>query len=218
MTRRREHRTVIFVSGGGSNLQAIIDRVNDGTIHSQLAAVVSDRPGVAALGRAIRSGIPALTLDFAAFVERCAFDLAIERLLTDLAPDVVVLAGFMRILAAPLVERFQGRMLNIHPSLLPSYPGLGTHRRVLESGDEWHGSTVHFVIPQLDAGPGVLQYRVAVRPTDDEASLRERVVRGEHVIYPRAIGWLVDGRLELRADGAWLDRRRLDRPLVEEER
>jgi phosphoribosylglycinamide formyltransferase 1 len=211
----REHTTAVLVSGGGSNLQAIIDQTRSGAIRSTLTAVISDRPGTPAIERAIRAGIPALTLDNSAFSERPDFDVAIDGLISGLAPDLVVLAGFMRILPASLVTRFHGRMLNVHPSLLPRYPGLGTYRRVLESRDEWHGSTVHFVIPQLDAGPSIIQYRIRIRPDDDEASLRERVVRGEHLIYPRAIAWLVQGRLELQADGIWMDGRRLDAPVLE---
>jgi phosphoribosylglycinamide formyltransferase-1 len=217
MTVRPGHSTAVLVSGSGSNLQAIIDQAAAGNIRSRISAVVSDRPGAGALERAIRAGIPALTLDHAAFAARAEFDTAMTRLLADLAPDLVVLAGFMRILPAGLVERFRGRMLNIHPSLLPKYPGLGTYRRVLAAGDEWHGSTAHFVIPELDAGPSIIQYRIRVRPGDDEVSLRERVVRGEHLVYPRAVAWLVEGRVELRTDGAWMDGRRLAGPVVETE-
>ena len=166
---------------------------------------------------AIDAGIPALTLDYGAFAEPSEFHAATERLLGGLQPDLVVLAGFMRILPARLVQAFSGRMLNVHPSLLPKYPGLGTYRRVLDAGDPWHGSTVHFVTPELDAGPSSVQYRVRVRSNDDEVSLRERVVRGEHLIYPRAISWAVDGRLRLIGNEPWLDGARLTAPLVETE-
>jgi phosphoribosylglycinamide formyltransferase-1 len=218
MTGGLEHRTVVLVSGRGSNLRAIINRSEAGELKTEIAAVISDRPATPAIELAIGAGIPALTLDYAAFSERSEFDVAIERLLAGLNPELVVLAGFMRILPTGLVEAFHGRMLNVHPSLLPKYPGLRTYRRALESGDEWHGSTVHFVTPQLDAGPSIIQYRVRVQPDDDEASLRERVVRGEHLIYPRSIAWAAEGRLQLVENEPWLDGRRLTAPLVETER
>ena len=134
-----------------------------------------------------------------------------------LKPDLVVLAGFMRILPRDLVEGYLGRMLNVHPSLLPKYPGLDTYARVLEAGDEWHGSTVHFVIPELDAGPGIIQYQVRMKPGDTERSLREKVQRGEHLIYPQAIRCLADGRVEFRAGRVWRDGAPAPGPLVVEE-
>jgi phosphoribosylglycinamide formyltransferase 1 len=131
-------------------------------------------------------------------------------------PEVIALAGFMRILSPAFVTRYLGRMLNIHPSLLPAYRGLHTHRRVLEAGDSTHGASVHFVTPELDAGPVVLQSQVQVRPGDSESTLAARVLATEHVIYPRALGWFAEGRLKWHDGAAWLDGRRLDAPLLED--
>ena len=210
-------RTVVLVSGDGSNLQAILDHTRNGKLGIGIVGVISDRPGVRALDRAVRAGIPALTVDYATAGSRPAFDAHLAATLDDLRPDLLVLAGCMRILDPALVDQYRGRMLNVHPSLLPKYPGLHTYRRALEAGDREHGSTVHFVIPELDAGPGILQYRVPIRAGDTETSLRERVRAGEHLIYPRTIAWFAAGRVTLRNGAAWLDGERLTTPLVVEE-
>lgn len=213
----RRMRAAVLVSGNGTNLQAIIDRARVGGLAVEVVGVVSDRPGVFALERARAAGIEAVTVDYRAAGSREEFGRRLGAELERLAPDAVVLAGFMRILPGPLVERYRGRMLNVHPSLLPRYPGLDTYRRALEAGDEWHGSTVHFVVPELDAGPAILQYRVRIAPGETEASLRARVQRGEYLIYPQAIGWLAEGRLEQRDGLAWLDGRPLATPRIVEE-
>lgn len=210
-------RLAVLVSGSGSNLQAIIDRRRTGELPVDITAVISDRPGVYALERAAAAGIESITVDYRAIGNREAFAATLGAQLEALAPDLVVLAGFMRILPAALVDRYRGRMLNVHPSLLPKYPGLDTYRRVLAAGDRWHGSTVHFVTPELDAGPALLQYRIAVGPGDDEATLRARVQSGEHRIYPLAIRGIATGRVVYRHDGIWLDGRRLDAPVVIDE-
>lgn len=209
-------RTVVLVSGNGSNLQAILDAAA-GRLPVDVAGVVSDRPGAYALERARAAGVPAIAVDYRAAGSREAFGERLAAELDRLAPDLVVLAGFMRILPAAVVERYRGRMLNVHPSLLPLYPGLDTYRRALEAGDEWHGTTVHFVVPELDAGPAILQYRVRVLPGESEADLRQRVQRGEYLVYPRAIGWLASGRLAQRDGRAWLDGQALDGPVVVDE-
>jgi phosphoribosylglycinamide formyltransferase-1 len=210
-------RTVVLVSGGGTNLQAIIDRQAAGELHISLAGVISDRPGVRALERAEAAGIPALTLDHAAFATRAAFDTELGATLERLRPDIVVLAGFMRILPGETVQRWQGRMLNVHPSLLPLYPGLHTYRRALAAGDAWHGSTVHFVTPELDAGPAIIRYRVRILPGETEQSLAQRVQRGEYLVYPQAIGWLAAGTLALREGRAWLHGQPLATPVTVDE-
>lgn len=210
-------RTVVLVSGSGSNLQAIIDHTQSGSLGIQLTGVISDRPGVLALERARRASIPALTIDHAQAGSSAAFQQQLGTALAELDPQLVVLAGFMRILSPAVVSAWEGRMLNVHPSLLPKYPGLHTYRRALEAGDSVHGSTVHFVIPELDAGPGILQYRVRIRPGDNEDSLRARVQQGEYLIYPRAIAWFAAGRLALKDGSTWLDGERLGAPVVVEE-
>ena len=210
-------RTVVLVSGDGSNLQAILDHSRTGALDISVVGVISDRPGARALARASRASVPALTVDYAAAGSRSAFSIQLASTLADLKPDLLVLAGFMRILDMELVERFQGRMLNVHPSLLPRFPGLHTYRRALEAGEREHGATVHFVIPELDAGPGILQYRVPIRPGDTESSLRDRVRAGEHVIYPRAIAWVAAGRALLQDGAVWLDGVRLAQSVVVDE-
>lgn len=210
-------RSAILVSGSGSNLQAIIDQQRAGRLGIDIVGVLSDRPDVLALERARRAGIPAVTVNFRAAADRAAFAAQLAAELQALAPELVVLAGFMRILPADIVDRYRGRMLNVHPSLLPKFPGLDTYRRVLAAGDAWHGSTVHFVIPALDAGPGIIQYRIRVQAGDTEQTLRERVQRGEHLIYPRAIDWIARGRVTYRDDSVYLDGQPLAAPVVVEE-
>lgn len=191
-------RTAVMISGSGTNLQAIIDEAASGRLPIELCGVISDRPDAAGLGRADRASIPTTTVDFSRFPARADAEAALAAALQDLQPNLVVLAGFMRILPDMLVADWEGRMLNIHPSLLPKFRGLHTYRRALAAGERWHGSTVHFVIPALDAGPAIVQYRVAVRPGDTEQTLAERVQQGEYRIYPMAIGWIAAGRLRLK--------------------
>lgn len=209
--------TAVLVSGSGTNLQAIIDRVQKGDLRIRLAAVLSDVPGAYGLERAQGAGIPTTAVNYQDFPDRPAAEQALGSELAAIDPEIVVLAGFMRILPDAIVATYQGRMLNVHPSLLPKFRGLHTYERVLEAGDAWHGTTVHFVVPELDAGPAIIQYRVAVRPADDAASLRARVQDGEYLIYPQAIGWLASGRLALRDGGAWLDGKPLTAPVQVDE-
>jgi phosphoribosylglycinamide formyltransferase-1 len=175
---------------------------------------VSDRGDAAALAWAAERGLTVHAGPQGQYHGRAAFDAALGDVIAGYEPALVVLAGFMRILGAPLVERFAGRMLNIHPSLLPKYPGLHTHRRVLEAGDPEHGASVHFVTAELDGGPVVLQARVPVLPGDDEAVLAERVLVQEHRIYPLAIRWFAEGRLRLDDGAVWFDGRPLEAPLL----
>ena len=207
-------RVVVLVSGRGSNLKAIAAQADIGALPVRIEAVVSDRADAGALDWARDRGIPALVLSPRDFADREAYGRALGDLVEGYAPQLVVLAGFMRILSDEFVLRFSGRMLNIHPSLLPRYPGLHTHRRALEAGDPEHGASVHFVTPELDGGPVVLQARVPVLPGDDEDTLAARVLREEHVIYPRCVGWFAAGRLALRDGAVWLDGRPLDAPVM----
>jgi len=210
-------RTVVLLSGSGTNLQAIIDRVEDGGLAVHLAAVVSDQPDAAGLARARRHGIPNIAVDYASRESRAAAEADLGQALARFSPELIVLAGFMRILPDDIVTAHAGRMLNIHPSLLPRYRGLNTYERVLAAGDDWHGSSVHFVIPELDAGPVIIQYRVRVRAEDTPESLAARVKAGEYLIYPRAIGWLAAGRVCLAGGRAELDGRLIDGPVIVEE-
>jgi len=211
-------RTVVMISGGGTNLQAIINEVEAGEAPINLCAVVCDRAGVLGLERAERAGIPTRVVDYADLGDRDRAERRLAECLRDINPELVVLAGFMRILPMAIVEAFTGRMLNIHPSLLPKFRGLNTYRRAVDAGERWHGSTVHFVIPELDAGPSIIQYRVAVRPDETVTSLQARVQQGEYLIYPRAVGWFGAGRLRLRDGEVWLDGLPLSEPVVIDEK
>jgi phosphoribosylglycinamide formyltransferase-1 len=163
-----------------------------------LAAVISNRADAKGLATAAARGVPTRVVEHRAFATREAFDEALAREIDAFAPRLVVLAGFMRVLTAKFVEHYAGRMLNIHPSLLPEFPGLDTHARALAAGAKEHGCTVHFVTPQLDHGPIVIQARVPVRPGDTPETLAARVLRQEHVVYPRAVRWFLDGKLVIR--------------------
>lgn len=198
-------RVVVLLSGGGSNLQALIDAEASG-LPIRIVAVIGNRAEAFGLERARRHDIPAELLSHRDYPDRESYDRDLARLIDGYTPGLVVLAGFMRILTPELVTRFQGRMMNIHPSLLPAYKGLHTHQRALDAGETWHGASVHFVTAELDGGPVVLQARVPVLPDDDAASLAARVLTQEHRIYPLAVGWFAAGRLRLGADGLpWLD-------------
>jgi phosphoribosylglycinamide formyltransferase 1 len=196
---------VVLVSGFGSNLQAILDRVAAGTLSVDIRAVVSDRPEAEALKRAHAAGIAVETVTATEFPGKAAYDAALVQAVEGHKPALVVLAGFMRILGPEFVRRHLGRMLNIHPSLLPKYRGLHTHRRALEAGDKSHGCSVHFVTEELDGGPVIARAEVPVLPGDTESGLRARVQQCEHRLYPEVIGWYAAGRLRLDGQRALLD-------------
>ncbi|WP_406822860.1 phosphoribosylglycinamide formyltransferase [Pseudomonas asplenii] len=196
---------VVLLSGSGSNLQALIDDVRTGDNPAHIAAVVSNRTDAYGLQRARDAGIETRTLDHKAFEGREAFDAALIELIDAFNPQLVVLAGFMRILSAEFVRHYQGRLLNIHPSLLPKYKGLHTHQRALDAGDSEHGCSVHFVTEELDGGPLVVQAVVTVESGDSAQSLAQRVHTQEHRIYPLAVRWFAEGRLSLGEQGALLD-------------
>lgn len=189
---------VILISGRGSNMEVIVRAQIPG---ARIAAVISNRPDAGGLAFAASHGIPTRVVDHKAYPSREAFDAALADTIDALAPDLVVLAGFMRVLTDGFVNRYSGRLLNIHPSLLPSFPGLHTHQRALEAGVRVHGTTVHFVTPTLDCGPIVIQAVVPVLPGDDEDSLAARVLVQEHRIYPQAVSWFVADRLSIDAAG-----------------
>jgi len=198
-------RIVVLISGNGSNLQAIIDAQIQGRLSGKIAAVISNRPAAFGLERAQKAGIEAITLNHQEFQDRESFDQALLAMIDSYTPDLVVLAGFMRILTVDFVRHYQDRMLNVHPSLLPKYQGLNTHQRALESGDQKHGVTVHFVTEELDGGPNILQAEVPVLPGDTPELLAKRVQLQEHLIYPEAIRWFAEGRLHMQENQAVLD-------------
>lgn len=198
-------RLVILISGRGSNMQAIVEACARERWPARIAAVIASRPGAAGLAWAEARGIPTRALDHRAHADRAVFDAELARSIDELGgdgqghgPDLVVLAGFMRILGADFVRRYAGRLINIHPSLLPSFAGLHTHQRAIDAGCVLAGATVHLVTPELDHGPIVAQAAVPVLPGDDAASLSDRVLGAEHLIYPRALRWWVEGQLEVQ--------------------
>ncbi|MBC3480170.1 phosphoribosylglycinamide formyltransferase [Pseudomonas sp. SWRI59] len=196
---------VVLLSGSGSNLQALIDSCRSEDSPVRIRAVVSNRADAYGLQRAAAAGIDTAVVDHTGFDGREAFDAALMARIDGFAPDLVVLAGFMRILSGGFVRHYQGRLLNIHPSLLPKYKGLHTHRRALEAGDAEHGCSVHFVTEELDGGPLVVQAVVPVTSDDTAESLAQRVHHQEHQIYPLAVHWFAEGRLRLGEHGALLD-------------
>lgn len=200
---------VVLLSGSGSNLQALIDSTQAGDNPARIGAVISNRADAYGLQRARNAGIEARVLDHKAFEGREAFDAALMELIDGFNPKLVVLAGFMRILSTEFVRHYQGRLLNIHPSLLPKYKGLHTHQRALEAGDCEHGCSVHFVTEELDGGPLVVQAVIPVELDDTPETLAQRVHTQEHQIYPLAVRWFAEGRLSLDEQGALLDGRPL---------
>lgn len=211
---------VVLISGSGSNLQALLDAQLAGELPIKITAVISNRADAYGLERARRAGVPTQVLSHKEFSSRECYDRALADLIERSEPRLVVLAGFMRILSAEFVERYQGRLINIHPSLLPAFRGLDTHRRALETGATEHGCSVHFVTPELDAGPVIVQARVPVLPDDDPQTLAARVLAREHRAYPLAVRWIAEGRVVLRGDQVFRDGRAQTRPplLLEDDR
>lgn len=204
-------RLAVLASGGGSNLQAILDAIDAGSLDAQVVGVFSDRPGCAALQR-----VPAQrrwSSKPARHADRDAFDRVLGDAIEAAGAQWIACAGYMRILTDGFCRRFAGRLLNIHPSLLPLHPGLHTHQRALDAGDAMHGATVHFVTAQLDGGPPIAQARVPILPGDDAATLAARVLEREHVLYPEVLRWAASGRLAQRGDQACLDGQALFTPV-----
>lgn len=196
---------VVLISGSGSNLQAILDACKAGFIAGRVSAVISNKADVYGLTRASDAGVPALVLDHKQYADRASYDAALCQLIDRHQPDLVVLAGFMRILTPEFVAHYSSRLLNIHPSLLPKYQGLHTHQRAIDAGDTVHGCSVHFVTAELDGGPVVLQAKVPVFPEDDATAVAARVHEQEHRIYPLVVRWFCQDRLQQQADKALLD-------------
>lgn len=204
---------VVLISGSGSNLQAIIDAITAGKLHANISAVISNRPDVQGLQRAIQACITAETLDHTLFDNRQAFDQQLIQLIDQHQPDLVILAGFMRILTDDFVKHYAGRMLNIHPSLLPEFRGLNTHQRALDAEVKQHGVSIHYVSNELDGGPLVLQAVIDVQAQDTVASLQHKIHQQEHIIYPMVIEWVAQQRLEVINQQVHLDKKPLETPL-----
>lgn len=217
MSPIRKLRLVVLISGRGSNLQAILDQAASGELPADVVAVISNRPGVHGLERARRAGVPALELDHKNFADRSSFESALIELIDRYQPDLVILAGFMRVLTAGFTDHYRGRIFNIHPSLLPKFRGLHTHERVLAAGETEHGASIHFVTAELDGGPVIVQARVPILPGDDPDTLAARVLEQEHRLYPQAIRWFAAGRLRLDGERVWFDGQPLEMPLRLEE-
>lgn len=196
---------VVLISGSGSNLQAILNACSAGFIAGKVTAVLSNKAKAYGLERAKKAGSKAIVLDHKAYADRAAYDRDLIATIDQHQPDLVVLAGFMRILTPEFVQHYQGRLLNIHPSLLPKYQGLNTHQRAIDAGDTEHGCSVHFVTAELDGGPVILQAKVPVFPGDDADAVAERVHEQEHRIYPLVVRWFCQNRLQQQSDKALLD-------------
>ena len=201
----RTPKIVILISGSGSNLQAIIDAVNSESFEAEIAVVISNKPNVFGLERATKANIPTAVIEHKDYPEREVFDANLMKEIDKHQPDLIVLAGFMRILTSDFVRRYEGRVINIHPSLLPKYPGLDTHQRAIDAGDAFHGATVHFVTAELDSGPNIIQAKVKTFENDTVDSLIKRIQEQEHIIYPIAVKWFIEGRLNMSGNNAFLD-------------
>ncbi|MEC8904692.1 MAG: phosphoribosylglycinamide formyltransferase [Pseudomonadota bacterium] len=199
----------VLISGNGSNLQAIIDEIKGGRLNAKISGVISNRPNAYGLERAKEAGIEAVCLDHTDFDTRESYDEALKAQIDAFGADCVVLAGFMRILTPEFVDSFAGKLVNIHPSLLPKYKGLNTHQRAIDNGDKEHGVSVHFVTPELDGGPVIIQSRVPVFDEDTASDLAERVQEQERRIYPLVLSWFSAGRLSMRNNKAVLDEQEL---------
>jgi phosphoribosylglycinamide formyltransferase-1 len=206
---------VVLLSGTGTNLQAIIEQIESGNINAKISAVISNRADAYGLKRAENAGITNLFLDHTSFLDRESFDQSLAQIIDSYSPDLIVLAGFMRILSDGFVDLFEGKLINIHPSLLPKYKGLHTHRRAIENDDKEHGASVHFVIPELDSGAVMFQGIVEVKDDDTEDTLADRVHQIEHRIYPKAIKYLAERKLEYKQGQLFYNGKLLKEPIRE---
>lgn len=205
-----KQKLVVLISGSGSNLQAFIDACKDGRINAEISCVISNKAEAFGLQRAVDAGIKTAVVDHKGYDSREAFDQVLAQTIQEHQPDLVILAGFMRILTAEFVNTFLGKLLNIHPSLLPKYTGLNTHQRAIDAGDEFAGVTVHFVTPELDGGPSILQAKVAIAADESAESLSKKILIKEHIIYPLATQWFLDGKLSLKDNQVLLESKVLD--------
>ena len=206
-------RIVVLVSGDGSNLQALIDATQSGRIRAQIVGVISNVPSAYALERARLAGIPTQVVDHRQFADRASFEAEVSNVIQGWKAELILLAGFMRVLTPSFVNRYSGQMINIHPSLLPAYRGLNTHARVLATGDRMHGCSIHFVTSDLDAGTVIAQAVTHVLPTDDLPTLTQKVRKLEHYIYPLVVSWIAAGRIALLGNKVYLDGQELQNPI-----
>jgi phosphoribosylglycinamide formyltransferase-1 len=198
-------RAVVLISGSGSNLQALIDASEAGDCPIEICAVISNKASAYGLERAANHSIDAHTVDHTAFDNRLEFDQALIQTIDQYQPDLVILAGFMRILTADFVNHYSDRLINIHPSLLPKYPGVNTHQRAIDAGDEWHGLSIHFVVPEVDAGPIILQGQIPIHDGENAGDLQQRIHKIEHILYPLAVKWFAQNRLTITEGSVLLD-------------
>ena len=207
-------RAVCLISGSGTNLQTIIENINNEMLQIELVSVISDNPKAKGLQRAKREGIDTKIIDYSTYKNRREFDESLEIEMLSINPDLIILAGYMKILNINFCNIFAGRILNIHPSLLPKYKGLNTHQRVIDSREELHGASVHFVVPELDDGPVIIQYQFEIERHDDRHSLQKKVQQGEYIIYSKAIQWFSDKRLIFDSEKVYLDDKLLLKPSI----
>jgi len=198
-------RAVVLISGSGSNLQAFIDQVGSGELQLDISLVISNKASAYGLERARNAGIDAITIDHRTYESRLAFDTALMASIDAHTPDIVILAGFMRILTPEFVNHYTSRLINIHPSLLPKYPGTNTHQRAINAGDKWHGVSIHFVVPEVDAGPIILQGQLPLRSDDTAQTLQQRIHNIEHKLYPLAVKWITQNRISITNGQVLLD-------------
>ena len=207
-------RAVCLISGSGTNLQTIIDNINNEILQIELVSVISDNPKAKGLQRAKREGIDTKIIDYSTYKNRREFDESLEIEMLSINPDLIILAGYMKILNINFCNIFAGRILNIHPSLLPKYKGLNTHQRVIDNREELHGASVHFVVPELDEGPVIIQYQFEIEKHDDRHSLQKKVQQGEYIIYSKAIQWFSEKRLIFDSEKIYLDNKVLLKPSI----
>ena len=207
-------RAVCLISGSGTNLQTIIENINNEILKIDLVSVISDNPKAKGLQRAKREGIDTKIIDYSTYKNRREFDESLEIEMLSINPDLIILAGYMKILNINFCNIFAGRILNIHPSLLPKYKGLNTHQRVIDNREELHGASVHFVVPELDDGPVIIQYQFEIEKNDDRHSLQKKVQQGEYIIYSKAIQWFSEKRLIFDSEKVYLDDKLLLKPSI----
>ena len=207
-------RAVCLISGSGTNLQTIIENINNEILQIELVSVISDNPKAKGLQRAKREDIDTKIIDYSAYKNRREFDESLEIEMLSINPDLIILAGYMKILNINFCNIFAGRILNIHPSLLPKYKGLNTHQRVIDNREELHGASVHFVVPELDDGPLIIQYQFEIERHDDRHSLQKKVQQGEYIIYSKAIQWFSEKRLIFDSEKVYLDDKLLLKPSI----